>query len=206
MVVFYGLRGKVIHVDKNFVALDCGGVVYRVFVSFVTKNELSDKKTEDFLYTYTNIRENSVEIFGFKTKNEYFCFKLLLSVSGVGSRICMGILSAVDSNSVISAIASGNSQIFRDVSGVGPKLALRIVLELKDKVKKLSFNSLMDQSKGTFQCETLNSSSATEAVNALFSLGYSREHAMSVVTSLDSSLSTEDLIRLSLKSIARKKF
>ncbi|MDR1466861.1 MAG: Holliday junction branch migration protein RuvA [Oscillospiraceae bacterium] len=204
--MFYGLKGTVTHIDKDFIGLDCNDVIYRIFVSLVTKKELLEESKKIFLYTYTNVKENSVEIFGFKTTEELFCFKLLLSVSGVGTRICMSILSGISVFEIISAVASNDAGVFQKIGGVGSKLACRIVLELKDKIKNFNGGITKEQKNNAPRCDFLASSTATEAIDALFSLGYSRERATSIVSSFDSSLPVEELIRLSLRFIANKRF
>lgn len=190
--MFYSLCGNLLHIGKDFVAIDCSGVSYLVFVSFNTKKDLPNKNEQVFLYTYTNIRENSVEIFGFKTQEEHSCFTLLISVSGVGSRICLAILSELLPENIIYAIASNNPKVLTKTNGVGLKLASRIILELKDRIKNL-------ESK---DCASLFISE--EAISALMSLGYKKDQAIKAISKLDNSLPTEELIRLSLKSMSRR--
>lgn len=195
--MFYSLRGSLIHKGKDFVAVECSGVSYLVFVSENTKRQLLDEGEEIFLYTYTNIRENSVEIFGFNTQEEHSCFVLLTSVSGVGARICLAILSRFLPKDIFLAVVSNNPKMLTEAIGVGTKLASRIVLELKDKVKKLHFTT-----KDFERALDEPSLSHKEAVGALLSLGYSKDQATRVVLSFDGSLSVEELIKLSLKSMA----
>ena len=161
---------------------------------------LSEKAT---LYTYLNVREDALDLFGFATKGERSCFKLLTAISGVGPKVGLASLSQLTPEDVAMAAAAGDAKRFTKASGVGPKLAQRIVLELKDKVKDLSGGVALE---GTPQPGGPSvSGNASQAVNALVTLGYSASEAAAAVGKLDSSLSPEELIRLALKSFGSGK-
>ena len=161
---------------------------------------ISEKTT---LYTYLNVREDALDLFGFATKGELSCFKLLTSISGVGPKVGLAILSQLSPEDVAMAAAAGDAKRFTKANGVGQKLAQRIVLELKDKVKDLS---------GTVGIEGVPepggpsaSGNASQAVGALVTLGYSASEAAAAVGRLDGSLPPEELIRLALKSFGSEK-
>ncbi|MDR3179171.1 MAG: Holliday junction branch migration protein RuvA [Oscillospiraceae bacterium] len=202
--MFYSLRGMLSCVEKDFVSVECAGIGYKVFVSSMTKRKLPSQNNQVFLYTYTNMRENSIEIFGFKTKEEEFCFKMLSSVSGVGPKICLSILSEFLPEEIFLSIKSNSPKVLTRVNGVGLKLASRIILELKDKVKTVDFNIFSNKDSLKEKLRISSSCSSNKAIEALVSLGYSKEQAVLLVSSFDSSLSAEELIRLSLKSTLRK--
>jgi Holliday junction DNA helicase RuvA len=197
--MFYSLRGILSHIDINFVVIECSGVGYRVFVTQSTIKSLPQLGEQVFLYTYMNVRENSLELFGFEKKNEYFCFKLLISVSGVGPKLGLGIVSELGARPVAIAVAKGDSKTLTKASGVGAKLAGRIILELKD---KLSDNKAATQYELEKTGALSDASNASLAVNALAVLGFSTSEAVTAVAKFDSSLPTEELIRLALKVIS----
>ena len=153
------------------------------------------------LYTHLNVREDAMDLFGFSTKNELSCFKMLTSVSGVGAKVGLAILSELTYEQVAMAIASGDSKTLTRAAGVGNKLAQRIILELKDKLKN-SGTSLDSVSMGSNISAAGN---ASEAVKALNVLGYSTSDAAPIVAKLDSSLSVEEMIRAALKAMAGRK-
>jgi Holliday junction DNA helicase RuvA len=143
------------------------------------------------------IRENSLELFGFEKKNEYFCFKLLISVSGVGPKLGLGIISELGAREVAITVAMGDSKTLTKASGVGAKLAGRIILELKDKLNDSKSATQYEFEETVVRSEGNN---AALAVNALAVLGFSPSEAATAVARFDSALPTEELIRLALKA------
>ena len=153
------------------------------------------------LYTHLNVREDAMDLFGFSTKNELNCFKMLTSVSGVGSKVGLAILSELTSEQVAVAIVSGDSKTLTRAAGVGNKLAQRIILELKDKLKNNNISS-----DNTNMISNISASgNASEAVKALNDLGYATSDIAPIIAKLDSNLSVEDMIRASLKAMAGRK-
>ena len=197
--MFYSLRGKLIDIDNLTVAIECAGVGYKCNVTQNTLNELPAIGEEAFLYTHLNVREDVVELFGFFQKNELNCFKLLTSVSGVGAKVGIAILSTLTAEQVAVAIASGDSKILTMAPGVGNKLAQRIILELKDKVANSQAFSYMGQVQPELSKAYVGNASA--AIKALAVLGYSQSEATAAVSKLDENLSVEELIRSALKSM-----
>lgn len=152
------------------------------------------------LYTYLHVREDNVELFGFATEQELNCFKMLISVSGVGPKAGLAILSDTNPERFALTVATGDYKAFTKTKGVGPKLAQRVVLELKDKISKEQLSSA-GNAEVDFEAVT-SGSNTSEAISALVVLGYSQTEAASVVAKLDPSLSVEELIRQSLKKMA----
>lgn len=196
--MFYSLRGKLISVDNLSIAVECAGVGYKCNVTQNTLSELPAVGEEVFIYTHLSVREDSMELFGFSKLNELNCFKLLTSVSGVGAKVGIAILSTLSPEQVALAIASGDSKVLTMVPGVGNKLAQRIILELKDKVA----NAQMTMPIGQSSFAKVPKGNAAAAINALSVLGYSQSEAAVAVSKFDENMSVEDLIRNALKSMA----
>jgi Holliday junction DNA helicase RuvA len=157
------------------------------------------------VYTHLNVREDALDLFGFSTKNELNCFKMLTGISGVGPKVGLAILSEMTPETVAMCAAAGDSKSFTRANGVGPKLAQRIVLELKDKVKKMGVSGGEMPLGGASEAGVVSASkNAEQAVQALCVLGYSQTEAAQAVAKLDASLSTEEMIRLALKGMASR--
>ena len=194
------LRGKLIYTDATCAVVECGGVGYKCFVTKNTLYNLPQKNEEVFLHTFLAVREDAMDLYGFREIEELDAFKLVTSVNGVGAKVGLALLSEFTASQLTLYIASGDYKALTTASGVGPKLAQRIVLELKDKVGSLqSGDTLVIKAVGN---ATVNSNTK-EAVSALVSLGYTQSEASLAVGKLDPALSTEDLIKQALKTLAR---
>ena len=130
------LRGKLIYTDNTSVVVECGGVGLKCFVTKNTLYNLPQKSEEVFLHTYMVVREDAMDLYGFISREELECFKLLTSISGVGPKVAVSILSAVTPASLALAVSTDDDKPILAASGVGKKLAGRIILELKDKIAK----------------------------------------------------------------------
>ena len=195
------LRGKLIFSDTSSVVLECGGVGFRCVVTRTTLNRLPRIGEELFLYTHFSVREDSMDLYGFSELEELQAFKLITSVNGVGPKIGIAILSEFSADRLTLYIASGDAKALTSASGVGIKLAQRIVLELKDKMGDLGVAASADVAAVG---NAVASSSSAEAVEALVSLGYSKSEASLAVGKLDSTLPADELIKQALKSLARR--
>lgn len=194
------LRGKLIYTDNTSAVVECGGVGFKCFVTKNTLYNLPEKNQEVFLNTYMVVREDAMDLYGFIDREELECFKLITSVSGVGSKIGLALLSEFTANQITLYIASNDPKALTAATGVGIKLAQRIVLELKDKIGSLDSGEAIEiKAVGN---ATVNSNSK-EAVAALVTLGYTQSEASLAVGRLDQALSTEELIKQALKSLAR---
>lgn len=203
--MYYSVRGKLIHNEPGIAVIECGGVGYKCFVSMNTLRTLPRIGEEVMLFTHLNVREDAMDLFGFKTNAELQCFKMLTNITGVGPKVGLAILSELTPENVAMAAASGDSKAFSRANGVGPKLAQRITLELKDKVKGIfGTENTLDLGTGGGATPVNNvSSNAAAAVQALGALGYSPSEAAAAVGKIDSSLKTEEIIRLALRALAK---
>lgn len=201
--MFYAITGRVVHLDTQSVALETGGVAFQCSTTLTTLKTIGEKGSTATLYTYLNVREDALDLFGFATEQELECFKLLISVSGVGPKAALAILSELTPDKLALCLATGDSKSITRAQGVGPKLAQRVVLELKDKLAKgleLPADSPEIQAAGIAAAD----GNASEAVSALTMLGYSQSEAAVAVSKLDSALSVEELIKQALKQLARQ--
>ena len=202
--MFYSLTGKLVYMEPGMVAVECGGVAFHCSTSMNTQKNMPRIGETTTVYTHLNVREDALDLFGFATKNEMHCFKMLTGISGVGPKVALAILSEMTPEAVAMCAASGDSKSFTRANGVGPKLAQRIVLELKDKVKRMGAVSTELPLAGGDTGVVSASRNAEQAVQALCVLGYSQSEAAQAVSKLDASLSTEEMIRLALKGMASR--
>lgn len=200
--MLYSVRGKLIAIESNAAVVECGGVGY---MCQTTMNTLKAVKlnTEVTLYTYLNVREDAVDLFGFATKAELETFKNLISVSGVGPKAGLAVLSELSPEQVAMAIASDDLKTITRAQGIGKKIAQRIVLELKDKLAKAAKE---DSSFAQVAQNSVNVSTGNvpKAIEALGVLGYSPSDVSPVLATLDSALPVERLISLTLKQMGRQ--
>lgn len=194
------LRGKLIFSGQDTAVVECGGVGMRCNIGINTFAKLPPVNSETFLHTYTSVKEDSIDLFGFYTLEELECFKLLISVSGVGPKMGIALLSEFPPEKIMLCIASNDSKTLTRTSGVGTKLAQRIILELKDKVSSTATVT----SEVTAAVNTTTNDNSREAVAALVTLGFSQSEASVVIGRLDSTLSTEEMIKSGLKELSRR--
>ena len=182
--------------------ISCGGVGYWVQIPSSASGTLPPVGGEATLYTVLSVSENDVSLYGFASEEQQACFKMLTGVSGVGPKAGLAILSVLSPDKIALAISSGDHKAFTAASGVGPKLAQRITLELKDKVGKgLTAGAALGQVSAAAQ----SAGGLAQAIGALVSLGYSQSEAAQAVARLDASLPVEELVRLALRGIAQGK-
>ncbi len=199
--MLYSVRGKLIHTTLSGAVVECGGVGY---YCQTTVNTLKTIKigTEVMLYTHLNVREDAMELFGFATKTELDTFKTLISVSGVGPKAGLAILSELSPEQVAMAIATDDIKTITRAPGIGKKIAQRIILELKDKLAKAAASdNTLPVSAGAANAATGN---VPKAIEALGVLGYAPSDIAPVLATLDSSLPVEQLIAMTLRQMGRK--
>lgn len=196
------LRGRLIYSEKDYIIVECGGVGFKCNVSLNTIGKLPKLNSDIFIYTFMSVKEDAIDLFGFFSLEEIDCFKLLLSVSGVGPKMAIALLSEFTADRIMLLIASGDAKSLTAASGVGNKLAQRIVLELKDKVGTTFNVANVGDIAAVGNANVATNSK--EAISALVSLGFSQSDAAMAVSKFDSSLSTEELIKLSLKELSRQ--
>lgn len=200
--MFYSITGKLVHIDPSFMAVDCGGVAYKLFTTMNSISKLGTIGETVTLFTHSVIREDAFDLYGFADHSELNCFKMLISVSGVGPKVAQGILSGLTPEKFALAVTGEDIKSLRSAPGIGAKLAQRIILELRDRMAKMIGS---DDSNAIFTTNSASGDSAlSEALNALMVLGYSHGEAASSLARLDSSLSVEELIKFGLKALAEK--
>lgn len=201
--MFYSLRGKLIYSNQSFVVIECGGVGYRCYASQTTQSQLPPLNSEAMLYTYLLVREDAMELYGFFTEKELECFKLLISVSGVGAKMAIAILSVLNVERFVLAIASSDIASISQAQGVGKKKAERIILDLKDKIKV--FDEVLP-SGGSINSTSVavNRGNVPKAVEALSVLGYTSAEVSPILSKMDGSLPVEKLISGVLKEMGKR--
>ncbi len=198
--MFGYLNGKVAEVGNGTVVIDVGGVGFSCNASLQTLSAV-DVGSIAKLYTYLNVREDALELFGFYDRDELEMFRLLISISGVGPRVALSILSAVTPSQLVLALTTGDDKPILAANGVGKKLAGRIILELRDKVAKASIDV---KDIGVSPVSPQASSVESEAVEALMALGYGRDEVSLALRGVDTAgMSTEDIIKLALARLMR---
>ena len=198
--MFYSLRGKLAFTDPAFVVLDCGGVCFKCFTSLNTIRSLPSAGREVTLFTHMLVKEDALDLYGFFTTQELECFRLLISVSGIGPKAAVSILSELTPDKLAISIASGDAKALTRAQGVGKKIAERAVLELKSKITGVAASAADVSAAASVSADT--GSDAAEAVEALVALGYGRSDAAVAVGSMDKSLSVDEMIRQGLKMLA----
>ncbi|MBQ8297355.1 MAG: Holliday junction branch migration protein RuvA [Ruminococcus sp.] len=199
--MIYSLKGRLAVKELNFAVIECAGVGYGCRTTYTTVSQLGEIGSEAMLYTYLYVREDAVELFGFSSLQELSCFKLLISVSGVGPKAATAILSDVTPERFAFLVASGDSKFFTKTKGIGAKTAQRIVLELKDKISSESVGISASGASAGFapSMPAAEATSVSEALEALMVLGYSQGEVAHILGKLDTSMSTQDLIKETLR-------
>lgn len=204
--MIYSVHGTLIAKGEALAVVECGGVGYGCQVTLRTLASLGNIGETVFLYTDLEVREDGVELYGFMDQAERQCFQLLLTVSGVGPKAALSILSEMSPDQFTLAISAADYKAFTKVKGIGTKTAQRIVLDLKDKLGRAisSVSSDLDtnfSSSSAFMTE----GNLGEAIEALEALGYSREEVAPVLSQLDQTLSTSELVRKTLQEFGKNR-
>lgn len=204
--MFYYLSGELAYRDLTTAVIDCGGVGYKLTISFITSEALLSKLGKQVkLFTHLAVREDGIELFGFGSYEEKECFNKLISVSGVGPKAAMSILSTLTPEKLAVAICTEDTKAIAKSPGIGAKSAARIVLELKDKMSKEFFadttlSKVSQDSAPTF----VSNSSLSEAAEALTVLGYDKNTVLNALKGIDPSVQdVGEIIKLALKKLAR---
>ena len=205
--MFYYLQGELAVRDINMCVIDCGGVGYQLTISLITSESLASKVGQKVkLYTYLAVREDGVELFGFGSPMEKNTFNMLTSVSGVGPKAAMSILSILPPDRLAMAIATEDTKSISKAQNIGAKTAARIVLELKDKIAKdfmPASSAMTGASLGNIGAVAHTSGNLADATEALMALGYDKNSVLSAIKGIDSSTDTGEIIRIVLKKLTR---
>lgn len=197
--MIYSVNGEFVAAEQNLAVIECGGVGYACRTTMNTLAHLKQGETVK-LYTYLSVREDAVELFGFYDFSELNCFKMLISVNGVGPKAALSILSGMTPQAFALCVVSGDSRSLTKAPGIGKKIADRIVLELKDKLAKEQVGTVKSSDLAV---PIINSNNMSEAVAALVVLGYSNSEATNALSGLSSDTPTDELIKAGLKRLAK---
>ncbi|MDR1702285.1 MAG: Holliday junction branch migration protein RuvA [Sporomusaceae bacterium] len=199
------LKGSVSHLFAEYCFLDVQGVGYRIFIPFSTREKLETGK-EAFLYTYLNVREDAMMLFGFYTAKEYDLFLQLIGVSGIGPKVALNILSKITPDEFYFSVSQKRIDPLTKIPGVGKKTAERIILELKDKIKS---DEIELETTGSAFSSASVSYAEQDAVAALTALGYNQSESATAVRKISSTKnapehSVQELIKLALKELTKR--
>lgn len=201
--MFAYIKGSLEQKNSDCIIVETGGIGYRIFTSLSTLNSLGQAGTTVKIYTHYYVREDIVALYGFQSTEELGMFEMLLTVSGVGPKAAISMVSTLSPSRFALAVVSQDSKALSKAPGIGAKMAQRIILELKDKISKeqlTASSSPVSQASG----DVANGSAVTEAVSALMVLGYSALEASSSVSGVyQEGMSVEGIIMKALKSLSR---
>ena len=196
------IKGSLVVKTKGYIVVECNGIGYKIFMSDKSLNEIGNVGDNVKVYTHYHVREDEISLYGFKTDEELRMFELLLSVSGIGAKSAITMLSNIEPSEFAFAVISDDVNRMTKIPGIGKKTAQRLILELKDKLK----SEEIERNKEEIEKEIKEVEGLNEAVSALQVLGYSRREIDSAFEKADlSGLSTEDIIKKGLMLLANNK-
>ena len=192
-----------INTSSSSIIIDCAGIGYEVFIGLNTISKLPPAGEMLKIHTYMQVRDDGVSLFGFMSKEELNMFHMLISVSGIGPKGALNMLSAASPQDLMLAIIAGDVKVMSSFPGIGPKTAGRVILELKDKIKTEAATSY-DFGEGPSVSTVEGTGARNEAIAALSALGYSRSEAVKAVVGIyEDDLDVQQIIKLALKSLSR---
>jgi len=198
--MFYHIEGTVADVDQNLAVIDCGGVGYALNTTANTLSRLEPGKKAK-LYVFDYVKEDCFELYGFFTKSEKRCFEMLITVSGVGPKAAISILSATTPETLAMAVMNGDEKVLTSAQGVGKKIAQRVILELKDKIAKEA--GAADFTMPAAAAVSADGA-ANDAVAAMTVLGYSSAEISAALKDMDiTGMSAENIIKAALKRMIK---
>lgn len=203
--MFAYIKGSLEVKTNGYIVIDVNGIGYKIFMSETAINKLGAIGEIIKIHTYVRVREDDISIYGFNTNEELRMFELLLSVSGIGAKSALVILSNVSVSSFALAIINNDINLLKKLPGIGPKTAQRVILELKDKLKKeneIVANENTDISD-TINTAIMDDEKIAQATAALKVLGYTGKEIEKALEKVDANLSVEDIIRKGLLNLAR---
>ena len=198
------IKGELAEKNIDHIVVEAGGIGYLIYVPAQSIDYLPDEGDQIKVYTYLYIREDAMVLYGFLTKDDLEIFKMLITVSGIGPKGGLGILSTLSADDLRFAILSGDSKTISKAPGIGAKTAQRVIIDLKDKMSlEEAFEKKLDNNADGVQ-KTLNSSIKNDAVLALSALGYSSAESLKAVSKVDitDDMDVEDALKLALKNMS----
>ena len=200
--MFAYIKGSLEEKATNYVVIDVGGIGYKIFMSNISINEIGELGKTVKVHTYYYVREDVISLYGFLHHDELKMFELLLSVSGIGAKSAISILSNITPASFACAIISNNVSLMKKLPGIGPKTAQRIILELQDKLKK---EEELTKSEEQTEIDLVsNDENVNEAIQALQILGYNKKQIDKAFEKIaNTEVSVEELIKKGLSILAR---
>jgi len=198
------IKGMLVAKDSESVIVEAGGIGYAIFAPLSTIEALGQTGSEVKVFTYLHVREDAMSLYGFATNEELGMFKLLLSVSGVGPKVALSLISAISPSKFSLAVITNDVKTLTQAQGIGAKTAQRIILELKDKISKEQQADTQKDERLLKDTRVSGRSRVSEAVSALMVLGYSAAEANKAIAAVYSDdLDLETIIRNALKGLAR---
>ncbi len=201
--MFAYIKGNLEVKTSGYVVIDVGGVGYKIYMSETAIDKLGATGEVVKIHTYVRVREDDISIFGFNTNEELRMFELLLSVSGIGAKSALVILSNVSVSAFALAVINNDINLLKKLPGIGPKTAQRIILELKDKLEKETQVDINNAVSEEIKNAIIDDEKMSEAVSALKVLGYTNREIQKALENLDKSLSVEDIIRKGLINLSK---
>ncbi len=203
--MIYSLSGTLLEKNVDSVVLEAGGVGFFVAMPSTAVGALPAVGQPCTIFTHLNVKEDAMDLYGFTDKAMRVLFRMLLSVSGVGPKVALAVLSYLSTTQILMAISAGDHKAFTKCPGIGPKLAQRMVLELKDKVGKSEEFAELSELPAVKAAAAPESGALQKAIQALVGLGYTQSEAAMAVAKQPQDAPLEELIRLSLKALAIKR-
>lgn len=194
--MYYYIKGTLVQKGDNYLVVDANGVGYMIYTSLTSLADVGETGRNVTMYTYLHVREDVMDLYGFATIEEKNMFMHLISVSGVGPKAALAILSVTTPAKFAVAVVTNDVKTITKASGVGPKMAQRVILELKDKLKTEELEIDADEDTGEIPSDNKN-----EAISALIVLGYSPSDAQKAVKGIDGTLNVEEIIKKALSSL-----
>ena len=194
--MYYYIKGTLVQKGDNYLVVDANGVGYMIYTSLTSLADVGETGRNVTMYKYLHVREDVMDLYGFATIEEKNMFMHLISVSGVGPKAALAILSVTTPAKFAVAVVTNDVKTITKASGVGPKMAQRVILELKDKLKMEELEIDADEDTGEIPSDNKN-----EAISALIVLGYSPSDAQKAVKGIDGTLNVEEIIKKALSSL-----
>ena len=201
------VKGELAQKQIGYVVIDVGGLGYKIFMSEPSIDEIGNIGDEVKVHTYYKVSEDDISLFGFNTQEELRMFELLISVSGIGAKTAIAMLACIEPSQFAIAVISNDIDTLKKIPGVGPKSAQRIVLELKDKMKKeqqiAELTNASSEQKSKVKKIIVADSKVQEATDALGVLGYTKKDVEKALEQIDTAdLSVEDIIKRALRELS----